>query len=240
MHADSSFDPGMPQGITDNGYDYQQEFIPKAAINIDLKKTAIFITDPQNDFISEGGGAWPLVGKEVVENKVVEHQVELREAAKKAGIKVFYSPHMYTKMDYVNWHTENLNGIDKLMLQNKMFLEGSWGHQFHPKMTPDENTVVMNPHKGLSNFWTGDANIQLRQYGIDSIILTGMAANLCVESHARDAAENGFKVIIVADATASAGPYAKKAALVNYEFIANEVVTTKQIVKRLIEAKAQK
>jgi nicotinamidase-related amidase len=95
----------------------------------------------------------------------------------------------------------------------------------------------MNPHKGLSNFWSGDAAIQLRQYGIETIVLYGMSANMCVESHARDAIENGFDVIIVADATAAAGDAAYEAALVNYEFLAHEVVTTKQIMERLKKAK---
>jgi nicotinamidase-related amidase len=64
-----------------------------------------------------------------------------------------------------------------------------------------------------------------------------MSANMCVESHARDAIENGFEVIIIADATAAAGDAAYEAALINYEFLAHEVVTTKQIVKRLEKAK---
>ena len=217
-----------------SGYTYTQEFIPKQTLELDLSRTAIFITDPQNDFISEGGAAWGLVGEQVVADKVVEHQVQLREAAKKVGIPVFYSPHMYTEMDYANW--TSLNGIDTMMFAIDMFHEGTWGHEFHPDMMPDDNTIVMNPHKGLSNFWTGDAALQLRQYDIQTIIMAGMSANLCVESHTRDAIENGFDVIIIADATAGAGPHAKKAALINYEFIAHEVTTTDEIIKRLNEA----
>ena len=64
-----------------------------------------------------------------------------------------------------------------------------------------------------------------------------MSANMCVESHARDAIENGFDVVIVADATAAAGDAAYEAAITNYEFLAHEVVTTKQIIKRVEEAK---
>ena len=45
-----------------NGYTYTQEFIPRQTLEIDLARTALFITDPQNDFISEGGAAWGLVG----------------------------------------------------------------------------------------------------------------------------------------------------------------------------------
>lgn len=218
-------------GNAEESYKYQQEFIPRQKLDIDLSRTAIFITDPQNDFISEGGAGWPIVGKSVKENKVVERLVKLKEAAKEIGILVFYSRHMYTKKDYEHW--SSLNGIDKIMFGNNMFIEGTWGYDFHPDLKPDENTVVLNPHKGLSNFWTGDAALQLRQYGIDTLIMTGMVANMCVESHARDAIENGFDLIIVADATASASDETLQAAHINYEFLAHEVVTTDEIVKRL-------
>jgi nicotinamidase-related amidase len=159
----------------------------------------------------------------------------LKTLAKEIGIPVFYSTHMYTPKDFANW--KSLNGIDKIMFNIRMFEQGTWGHDYHPDLKPDSNTIVMNPHKGLSNFWTGDAAIQLRQYGIETIILYGMSANLCIESHARDAIENGFDVIIVADATAAAGDAAYAAALTNFEFLAHEVVTTNQIVKRLKKAK---
>ena len=86
-----------------------------------------------------------------------------------------------------------LNPIDKIMFSIDMFHEGTWGHEFHPEMIPDENTHVLNPHKGLSNFSSGDAVLQLRQYGITTLVLAGMSANLCVESHLRDAIENGFE-----------------------------------------------
>jgi len=226
-----------PSGVTPDGYIYQQSFLPRGEVNLDLSRTALFITDPQNDFISPGGAAWDLVGEEVQRDKVVEHQVELRKVAKEVGIRVFYSPHMYTEQDYRTWPREKLNAIDKAMFALGMFKQGTWGHDFHPDMKPDDNTIVMNPHKGLSNFWTGDAVVQLRVHGITTLVMCSMSCNLCVESHCRDAAENGFEVLIVADATAGAGPLAKKAALVNYEFIANEVVTTSQIFARLRRAK---
>ena len=219
---------------TISGYVYKQDFIPVEKIEIDLETTAVFITDPQNDFLSEGGAAWALVGEEVVNDMVVEHQSALKAAAKEVGIPVFYSPHTYTEHEYANWKV--LNPIDKIMFSIDMFHEGTWGHEFHPEMIPDENTHVLNPHKGLSNFSSGDAVLQLRQYGIETLVLAGMSANLCVESHLRDAIENGFEVIVIADATAGAGPYSKDAALTNFEFIANEITTTDDIINRLKQA----
>jgi len=219
-------------------YIYKQSFMPREKVKIDLSKTAMFVTDPQNDFLSKGSPVWGLVGPTVIKNKVVEKERTLKALAKKIGIPVFYSTHMYTPKDFANW--KSLNGIDKVMFENKMFAQGTWGHDYHPKLKPDSNTIVMNPHKGLSNFWTGDAAIQLRQYGIETVIMYGMSANMCVESHARDAIENGFDVIIVADATAAAGDAAYEAALTNYEFPAHEVMTTNQVIKKLENAKRAK
>ena len=217
------------------GYVYKQSFMPRETVEIDLATTALFVTDPQNDFLSEKSPIWDVVGPTVTKNQVVEKEKKLKALAKEIGIPVFYSTHMYTPKDFKDW--KSLNGIDKIMFENKMFLEGTWGHDYHPELKPDSNTVVMNPHKGLSNFWTGDAVIQLRQYGIETIILYGMSANMCIESHARDAIENGLDLIIVADATAAAGEAAYEAALTNFEFLAHEVVTTEQIIKRLKSAK---
>ena len=200
---------------------------------LDLKKTALLIIDPQNDFLSEGGVAWDLVGKGVKETKVVEHLIELRKMAKEVGIPVFYSPHYYTEAEFKNW--KHLNPIDKLMFERKMFLKGTWGAEFHPDLQPDENTKVLSPHKALSNFWSGDIRIQFRQHDIQNVILAGMSANLCVESHLRDAIEHGFEVIVVKDATTGPGQDATQAAHTNYGFIASEVTTTEEIVKRLKE-----
>jgi len=239
-HSAELPDPDMKRGVTPHGYVYQQEFMPRETVEIDLATTAMFVTDPQNDFLSKESPAWGLVGPTVIKNKVVEKEKMLKALAKDLGIPVFYSTHMYTQKEVEQWVTMPLNGIDKVMFENKMFVQGTWGHDYHPELKPDSNTVVMNPHKGLSNFQTGDAALQLRMFGIKTIVLYGMSANMCVESHARDAIENGFEVIIIADATAAAGDAAYAAALINYEFLAHEVVTTDQIIKRLHKAKAAK
>lgn len=203
-------------------------------MSLDLKRTALVIIDPQNDFRSEGGAVWDLVGDIVKENQVVPHLVQLRQVAREVGIPTLYSPHYYTDNEFNSW--ERLNPIDKLMFDRKMFRTGTWGAEFHPQLTPDENTFVLSPHKALSGFWAGDISIQLRQRNIGTIILAGMSANLCVESHLRDAEENGFEVIVVKDSTADPGPEATQAAYVNYSLIANEVVTTEEIGGRLREA----
>lgn len=198
---------------------------------IDLTSTAILIIDPQNDFLSEGGAVWDLIGAEVKKYKVVEKLCLLKQIAKEVKIPVFYSPHYYTEDEYKNW--KHLNFIDKVMFERKMFNKGTWGSDFHPDLKPDANTIILSPHKGLSNFATGDINVQFRQRNIKTLIIAGMSANLCVESHVRDAAENAFDVITIKDATAGAGEDATHAAHINFGFLSDEVVTTDEVVNRL-------
>ena len=53
----------------------------------------MLITDPQNDFLSEQGVTWQLVGDSVKGNKTVENIERLMQAAKRNGFEVFISPH---------------------------------------------------------------------------------------------------------------------------------------------------
>ena len=199
-------------------------------VSINPKMTALVIVDPQNDFLSEKGVVWDLVGDLVVKNNVVDKLKALIAKAKEAGVAVVYSPHYYDK-EYNAWH--NVNFIDRVMFDRKMFNRGTWGAEWHPELKPDGDTIVAAPHKNLSGFHTSDIDIQLRKRGINTILLAGMSANLCVESHLRDAEEKGYQVIVINDATAAAGEDAYKAALTNYSFIAHESITTEEALKRL-------
>lgn len=87
---------------------------------------------------------------------------------------------------------------------------------------------MVSPHKVFGPE-TNDLVLQLRKRGIDRVILAGMSANLCTESHLRELLEQGFEVLVVKDATAGAQvPEGDgyQAALVNFRFLANSVLTT--------------
>jgi nicotinamidase-related amidase len=92
---------------------------------------------------------------------------------------------------------------------------------------------VVNPHKvyGPQN---NDLGLQLRKRNLSKVILLGMLANLCVEAHLRDLIEQGFEVLVVKDATAAprhpelGDGY--KAALINFGYIANAVLSTDDVV----------
>ena len=214
-------------------------------MDINRSDTAVLVTDPQNDFLSEQGVAWPLVGESVKDNHTIDHIEQIFKAAKNHGFEVFISPHYYYPTDR-SWRFGGAG--EKMMHEIKMFdrrgplsLDGfsgsgaDWLERYKP-FIEDGQTIMISPHKvyGPEN---NDLVLQLRKRYISKIILAGMAANLCVEAHLRELVEQGFEVAVVKDATA--GPrhpelgdgYAS--ALVNFGFIASGVLTTNEVVKAM-------
>ncbi len=218
--------------------------LPDPGMNIEAGRTALLITDPQNDFLSPEGVTWGVVGKSVTENNTVANIETLFKTAKEQGIPVFISPHYYYPTDH-GWKFEG--ALERLMHNIGMFdragalslegFEGSgpdWLEQYKPYIN-DGETVITSPHK-VYGPETNDLVLQLRKRGIDKVILGGMSANLCTESHMRELLEQGFEVAVVSDATAGAQVAegdGYQAALVNFRFIANTVWTTEQAVEKM-------
>jgi biuret amidohydrolase len=200
-------------------------------VPINTDRAALLLIDPQVDFLSPSSVVWDVIGEEVERVGVLDKLVRLRRAAGEVGVPVFYSPHYYADHEYDEWG--HLNPLDELMFSRRMFDSSLPGSEFHPDLTPDDGVIVLSPHKCLSGFWTADLALQFRQRDIQTIILAGMAANLCLESHLRDAIENGFDVLVVGDATAGPGRAATDAAQVNFGLIASAVLTTDEVVAQL-------
>jgi len=227
------------------GFPYLGEAaLPDPGMEIVEGRTALLITDPQNDFLSPDGVAWGVVGESVKANNTVANIEALFKAAKANGIPVFISPHYYYPTDH-GWQFEG--ALEKLMHTIGMFdrkgalttegFEGSgadWLERYKPYIE-DGATVISNPHK-VYGPETNDLVLQLRKRGIDKVILGGMSANLCTESHMRELLEQGFEVAVVSDATAAAiveEGNGYESALVNFRFIANTVWTTEQAVTQM-------
>jgi nicotinamidase-related amidase len=208
--------------------------------------TAIVITDPQNDFLSPDGVAWGLVGASVEENETVANLGSLLESAQANGYTVFVSPHYYFPTDQ-DWQfggtvevlMHDINMFDRSGALTMDGFAGSgadWLEELRPYLESD-GTVVASPHKVYGPA-SNDLSLQLRKRGFDKVVLGGMSANLCVESHLRQLLEDGFEVAVVKDATAAAqhpdlgDGYA--AAVVNFGYLASEVLSTKEAVDRLV------
>ncbi len=224
--------------------DNHSSALPASTMELEKKNVALVVTDPQVDFLSPNGAAWGVVSESVMKNKTIEHIEGLFKKAKELNIPVFVSPHYYYKTDKT-WKFEG--ALEKLMHKINMFdrpsalslagFEGS-GADFLPLYKPyilDDQTIITSPHK-IYGPDTNDLVLQLRKQKIDQVILAGMSANLCVESHLRELLEQGFEVAVVSDATAGAiipEGDGYKSAMTNFKYISNAVWTTEDTLKKL-------
>lgn len=213
--------------------------------------TAVVFIDPQNDVMSETGLAFEAVRESLKENNTISNMERIFKTAKSHNFEVFISPHYFFPEDK-GW---KFNGpLESDEVKTGLFarkgrltvadLKGSgadWLDRFKPYIE-DGKTVVVSPHR----VWgpqTNDLVLQLRKRRINKIILGGMLANMCVESHLREFLEQGFEVAVVKDATA--GPRhpvwgnGYTAALINYAFLAHAVLNTDEVVKAMERAPSQ-
>lgn len=218
--------------------------VPRPGLTLKKSRVAVVVTDPQNDFLSPTGVAWGVVGQSVQENHTVENIESLFKAARASGVPVFVSPHYYYPHDH-QWKfggalevlMHNIGMFDRKGALTQEGFAGSgadWLDRYKPYIE-DGRTVVTSPHKVFGPE-TNDLILQLRKADISQVILAGMSANLCTESHLRELLEQGFEVVVVTDATAAAklpGFDGYEAAFVNFRLIASDVWNTAQTVKTL-------
>ena len=202
----------------------------------DRAKTALLITDPQNDFMSESGAGWGLVKDNVTRLGTNDNIAKLMKTAKASGMQLFVSPHSYFEHDK-HWHARGpvqglMNSIDMFRVKGPTTyasFENSGADFYKPlkQYILDGKTIVTSPHKVYGPD-SNDLVLQLRKNGVETVILGGFAANLCTDSHMRELMEQGFNVVVVKDAVGAPGEDAYNAAVFNYGMIANAVWDTKQ------------
>jgi nicotinamidase-related amidase len=124
--------------------------------------------------------------------------------------------------------------IQKTSWSRKSFEYGTWGGKIRSEFEPTLHDVVVQEHWCSSGFANTDLDLQLKKYGIHKLIIIGLIAHTCVEATVRFAAEFGYEVTVVKDATADYSDKEMDAALeVNIPNYANAVVTTNEIVESI-------
>jgi ureidoacrylate peracid hydrolase len=201
-----------------------------ANLKFDKEITALVVIDPYNDFISEGGKVWDRL-KDVAEaNKCVPNMMQVLNAARKADIRGFYALHRrYRPGDYETW--KYIAPIQKAAWSRKTFEYGTWGGEICSEFAPQPGDIVTLEHWCSSGFANTDLDLQLKKHGIHHLIVMGLIAHTCVEATVRYAAELGYEVTMVKDATASYSDKEMHAALdINIPNYASGIVTTNEVV----------
>ena len=201
-----------------------------AHVTYEKEITALLVIDPYNDFISEGGKLWDRVKGVAEANQCIPHMMQVLDAARKADIRVFYALHRrYRPGDYETW--KYIAPVQRAAWSRKTFEYGTWGGKIRREFEPRPGDIVALEHWGSSGFANTDLDLQLKKHGIHKLIVIGLIAHTCVESTVRYAAELGYEVTMVRDATASYSDREMHAALdVNIPNYASAIATTKELV----------
>lgn len=201
-----------------------------AGLKFDKAITALLVIDPYNDFISEGGKIWGRLKGVAEANNCVPNMLQVLNAARKAELRVFYALHRrYRRGDYETW--KYITPIQKAAWLHKAFEYGTWGGEIRGEFEPQQGEIVALEHWCSSGFANTDLDLQLKKHGIHQLIVMGLIAHTCVEATVRYAAELGYEVTVVGDATADYSNEEMHAALdVNIPNYASAIVTTNEIV----------
>ena len=201
-----------------------------ANLSYDKEITALLVIDPYNDFISDGGKIWNRIKGVAEANNCVPNMLKVLNAARQAGLRVFYAlHHRYRPGDYETW--KYIAPIQKRGWASKVFEYGTWGGEIRDEFKPKAGEIVAEEHWCSSGFANTDLDLQLKKHGIHKLIVIGLIAHTCVEATVRYAAELGYDVTVVKDATADYSDREMCAALeVNIPNYASALVSTDVIV----------
>ena len=204
-----------------------------AKLIYDKQVTALLVIDPYNDFISEGGKVWNRLKPVAEANGCVPHMLQVLNASRNAGVRVSYAlHHRYRPGDYETW--KYIAPIQQAAWAHKTFEYGTWGGEIRSEFATRPGDIVALEHWCSSGFANTDLDLQLKAHGIHHLIVIGLIAHTCVEATVRFAAELGYQVTVVKDATASYSAEHMQAALdVNIPNYASAVVGTEDIVASL-------
>lgn len=207
---------GTPAGYRDPAGRYGCVVLPASPepIALDPAMSALIVVDMQNAYAS-AGGYLDLAGFDVsATGPVIERIARAVAAARAAGILVIWFQNGWDA-DYVeaggpgspNWHKSNaLKTMRRRPEMNQRLLaRGSWDYALVDALRPEPSDIVL-PKPRYSGFYNTPLDSMLRARGIRTLIFTGIATNVCVESTLRDGYHREYFGVVLADATHQAGP----------------------------------
>jgi ureidoacrylate peracid hydrolase len=190
---------------------------------IDPARTALIVVDAQDDYC-DPKGSLGRAGADVSSADAAVTNIErLIAAARRVGAAVIFVR---------NWHeswTDSEAWLGKKNSSSRAAIARSWGAEFY-RVAPLDNEPIINKFR-YSGFVGTSLDQALSTYKRDTLIMTGVATNVCVESTARDAVFLDYRIVFMSDATATAdGDAIQKATLYNIERHFGRVAATDEII----------
>jgi len=211
----------------------------------DPASTALLLVDLQRDFVEPGGFA-DVVGEDIsLVQAVIEPCRRLLECARQAGIAVVFV-HQGYQPDLSDCPPARLakfrgkQGIGDVGPLGRMMIRGEKGFEILPQLQPRPGETVVEK-SGFGAFHDTDLHSRLTYAGIRTLIVCGVATDVCVEATFREATDRGFNCIVPADCTGSYYPEFKRNSLalaVSQNVIHAWVSDSERILRALEQGKA--
>jgi nicotinamidase-related amidase len=182
-------------------------------VRVDPAKTALIVVDMQNDFVKEGG---TLVVPDA--EATVPTIKGLLDSARESGIRVVFTQDTHNEGD-PEWE-----------IWPEHVREGSWGWEIVEELKPLEAEVVIRKVR-YDAFYGTHLDHFLRIWGVDTLIICGTVANICVHYTAASAALRWYGVIIPKDATSALDPFDLEASLRQTSFLFAGRITTSEAIE---------
>lgn len=182
--------------------------MPSLSELLEPARTALIVVDVQNDFCAPEGVAGKS-GKDLAACDAMLPKLQaLIEGTRAAGAHVVFVQTIHTKWtDSSSWLSRSGDGRP----HNEICRENTWGAEFWgvaPR--PDEPIVVKHRYSAFVNTRLDSI---LRTLRVETLIMTGVATNVCVESTARDGFMRDYNVVFAGDCSAAYSPAAHEATL---------------------------
>ncbi len=184
------------------------EYVVTERVEIDPKKTALLVVDMQNDFVKEGGKLLVPTAKDTI--PAIRRLLDL---ARRHGILVVYT------------QDTHLPGDPEFPIWGEHCLFGTWGCQIVDELKPQPNELVFQKRRYDGFYGTGLEH-DLRVAGVDTLMVTGTVANICVLHTAGSAGLRWFNIIVPKDGISALTEFDMEAALRQIYFLYRGVITT--------------
>lgn len=161
---------------------------------IDPARTAMIVVDMQNDFVAAGA---PM--ETPAARAIVPRLAEALTMCRKAGTRVIYTAHVHRR------DGSDMGLFDDMhppIANRDALVDGTPGVDIYPELTPLPEEHVIKKHR-YSGFFGTDLDIVLREWNIDTVIVSGTTTENCCLATARDAMFRNYRVVFLSDATAT-------------------------------------
>lgn len=180
-------------------------------MKLDASKTAIVLIEPQHDFLKPGGTMYQYIKDQLAERNVIGNLQKLLDGARKKQVKIFYVPFHgfeegFPELKKGGPGVTGLRGVEMDMKADwgtGAWLKGTPGPEIIDELKPQKGDIIVEGKKTLDAFHSTALDYLLRANEIEYVAFTGFHTNWCVESSARSAYDKGYRVIVIADCTAT-------------------------------------